>query len=124
MTSTTQAQKSYAKEAIMLPEEPPRLAPADWGSGDFLKQRRRHRTYIIWFAMVFTTLSFLGLGVLIGFQVWFRIKTNGAEIQLISDRSLQILAVSVFGQFIGVIILITRSVWSNDEFSLMKNNGS
>ena len=121
MKSTTKAQRTYAEEANALTVEPPQIAPPDWNPEDFFKQRSRHRSYIIWLAICLSSASFLLLVAIIIAQVCLKIK--GMDFQVISDRSFQVLAVSILGEAIGIIFLISRSVWSNHEFNLMKKKG-
>lgn len=115
---TAQEQTAYAAQADKLPTEEPKLLNPNWDSDSFFRQRKNHRTVLFYFSLTASALSLLFLCGVIITQIILRAKiAQGFEV--ISDQGLEIFAVAVFGQVFGVVYVIAKSVWSNDEFRLM-----
>ncbi|MFY9463092.1 MAG: hypothetical protein WAP52_02820, partial [Candidatus Sungiibacteriota bacterium] len=66
-----------------------------------------------------STVSLLFLYGVVITQLILRANID-AHFEVMSDWGLEIFAVAVFGQVFGVVYIIAQSVWSNDEFNLMK----
>jgi len=112
--------KEYNDEVSKLQTKKPEIGEPTWNSGDFFTQRHKHRSWLFTFAISFSCLSFLLLVALLGFQTYWRAR-GSPSFEVISDTGIEVLAVSVLGQAFGVILVIARSVWSNDEFHLLSN---
>src|ERR1700722_10860297 len=102
----TEAQ--YVATADGLPTKPTEVATPDWYSEKFFKQRSSHRAVLFWFAIIMSIISFFLLGGIIGFQTYVRLFWGNPSFQVISDQGLQILSVSVFGQFLGIVYVIAK----------------
>ncbi len=113
------SQESWVSTAIRLPTEEPNLKEPKWNSADFFQQRDSHRKWLFGFSLVTSMLSLLFLfGLVIG-QTLIRLYSGDHQFEIMSDWALEIFAVAIFGQVFGVVYIIARSVWSNDEFSIM-----
>lgn len=73
-------------------------------------QRKEQRDVLFWFSIRTATIALLFLIVLISAQAISRF-VKGDDFSLLSGFELEILSVSIFGQIISVIALITRSLW-------------
>lgn len=82
---------------------------------DILKQRREHREKILNFVQRLTWLSFSLLASIVCLQSIVRMFFNPA-FSVVDSFELEILSVSVFGQIIGVIYIITRSLWDDRNY--------
>ena len=80
-----------------------------------LKQRHEHRAIVFWFSIVATGLTLSLLLIAIGFQAWVRFR-YGNNFTLFQGYELEILSVGVFAQFIGVIAIITKSLWDDSPY--------
>lgn len=114
-----ETEEQYAKKAEGLATTPPEIqTPA--ALKPFFEQRNKHRNILFWFSLGMSMLSFLLLAGLLIAQIILRVLIN-VNFEAISDQAIQILAVSVFGQILGVVYVIAHALWSNDEFGLMGN---
>ncbi len=119
MVESDKSELDYAKEATNLPAKSPQREGfrGNWDK-KFFDERSRQRNCLFWFALIITSLSFLLLAGVVAVQAYTRSLGN-PNFQVMSDTSLEIFAVAVFGQAFGVVYIIAKAVWSNDEFGLM-----
>lgn len=75
-------------------------------------QRHEQRDQLFWFAIRSSSWSLMLLTASIVGQAWSRI-VFGANFSLFSGFELEILSVSIFSQLIGVVALITKSLWDD-----------
>lgn len=116
---TPQSGLDYSQIASSLPQKD--LEPEDFESNfgrGFLGGREKQRNLLLWFALGMSSLSLLILFFIVVWQALLRIKIS-PDFEIISERSLEILAVAIFGQVFGVVYIIAKAVWSNDEFKLI-----
>ena len=110
--------KGYEFATSSLLMHSPELPEREWDPKKYFDQRHKHRGSLFKFAM---WMSISALVLLIGIvmaQFFLRLYIE-QDFEVISERSLEILAVAVFGQVFGVIYIIAKALWSNDEFGLM-----
>lgn len=111
-------QKQYAQTTDALPGSPPQNKQPGWDQDKFFEQRSRHRSILFWSAIILSGISLLLIIGIVGIQAYMRIVKNDS-FEVLDNRGLEIVAVAVFGQIFGVIYIVAKSVWSNDEFRLM-----
>lgn len=102
------AAREISSERLSKPSISPELA-------DILKQRKHQRDTILIFSMKLTWASFGFLVLLISAQSLLKIW-KGPAFFLLEHSELEILSVAVFGQIIGVIYIITRSLWDDRTY--------
>lgn len=95
--------------------------PNDGGIKSILQQRHSHRVIVFWFSIGITTLSLLLFFTILGIQIWMRIFYY-SSFEVFTGHELEILAVSVFGQSLGIILIITRSLWDDTPYKDILNN--
>lgn len=78
-----------------------------------LGQRQNQRNIIFWFSIIMSFIAFVILVTLYGLQMSYRSRVGK---DLLSQSEINIFAVSVFVQVIGVIVIITRSLWNEEPF--------
>ena len=83
----------------------------------FLKERKFHRKVLFYFALVMSALSLASLIALIIAQAYFR-ATISPYFEIISDQGIEVVSVAIFGEIFGVIYIIAKAIWSNDEFKM------
>lgn len=79
-----------------------------------INERQAQRREMMNFVKGLTTKSFLLLVVVVIFQGFVRLFKSDYEV--INDVVFNILAVSVFGQVISVIVVIVKSLWDDTEY--------
>ncbi len=118
------------KEAKLLIEEEPGITSSQKVEGenfsnreirrgnlpDILQQRHSQRRFVFWFSLFFSGLSYLAFISLICVQVWIRIYTGKETFSVLDGYELELLSVSIFGQFIGVILIITKAIWTDSDY--------
>lgn len=82
--------------------------------GDILKQRHGQRSSLFWFALTFVTITTVCVFTAIGLQAY--LNFHGYARQLVDPRTLQIVVGGVFIQFIGLVGIITRSIWNDKPY--------
>ncbi len=74
------------------------------------EQRQRQRRWLFRFAIFWSSISLLFLFVLIIINSRVRFL-YGNDFALIGELELNVLSVAVFGQLIGVVTVIAKSLW-------------
>lgn len=83
--------------------------------GAILKERKNQRWVVFCFSIGSAIVSLIALFVIIGVQSYMRIARDG-NFTLLSGVELEVLSVSIFGQIIGVIYIIAKSIWDDSIF--------
>lgn len=78
---------------------------------DFQSQRLIHRDVLLWLVIGLSSLSFVFLVFVIGFQMWKRLSYPNYT--GVSDTVIDIIAVSVFAQVIAVVATIAKLVFKD-----------
>ena len=73
------------------------------------------------FVAFLTIASFMLLASIVAAQMIVR-SFGIADFEVLSDHGFEILTVGVFGQIMGVIYLIVKSLWSEREFEVIDKN--
>ncbi len=84
--------------------------------GDVLKQRHNQREVLFYFALWFVTLTTAIVFGLILYQAYINVKDPESHIKLINDHTLQIIVSGVFIQFVGLVGIITKSIWNDKPY--------
>lgn len=79
-----------------------------------LTERQGQRKIILWYSLGLTVAAFLALMGLVFWQA--AIRSSGSNATLFPGKELEVLSVAVFGQIIGVIYIITRSLWDDKNY--------
>ncbi len=111
-----QKEADYVSQASKIPSTPADEEPTK-PMEELSAQRSGQRDRLFKFAIRMSVASLLFLIILVIGQVVLRIIIN-PEFEIISDTGLQIISVSIFGQIIGVIYVIAKSLWGNYEIEM------
>lgn len=114
---------SISEEEILkvLQKSNDELTPSDLSSPEpdilknILDQRSQHRETVLKSILKLMWSSFWLLAILLVTQSCVRIFDD-SEFLLVSDTTFQILAVSVFGQIVAVVIVISKSLWDDSVY--------
>lgn len=77
-------------------------------------QRLTQRDFLFWFAIRSSSISLFFLIAVVSIQIIMRIFVN-PNIKLLDGAELEVLSVSVFGQCLGVVIIIAKSLWDENQ---------
>jgi hypothetical protein len=83
--------------------------------GNILEERKGQRKIVFYFAIGSAVVSFLLLFTIIAIQSYVRIFTDH-QFTLLNGYELEVLSVSVFGQILGIIYIIAKSIWDDSMF--------
>ena len=83
---------------------------------NLLNERKEQRNVLFSFSRRLVAYSLCFLLGIISIQSAIRIGTQYHDFILLSERTIEILAVSVFGNAIGVIYIITRRLWDDTPY--------
>lgn len=81
---------------------------------NILNQRYRQRNWLFGYSLVFSSLAFIGLVVMLIAQAVYKGQTRGGE--LFGALELETVALGVFIQFLGLIKIITDSLWNDKPY--------
>ncbi len=81
---------------------------------NYYRQRYAHRENIIKFAQRITVISLLSILFIIIVQGIVRVIFN-SNFAIFDGNEFEILSISVFGQSLGIVIIITKSLWDGSE---------
>ena len=82
-----------------------------------LTQRHKQRKMLFNFSLWLTGIGIVMLFVILLTQGYIRIFVTGKEtFKLFEGYELEILSVSLIGQFLGVISIITKSLWDDSAY--------
>lgn len=82
------------------------------------KQRSDQKNILFWSAIIWSWLSIVSLMAFIAFNAYFR-GTKGVQYSLFANYELEVLSVSVFGQIVGIVAIIAKSLWDETPFTKM-----
>jgi hypothetical protein len=82
--------------------------------GDVLKQRHRQRKILFRFALWFVSLTTLYVLAMVSMQAY--LNFHGYKATLIDPGVLKIIVTGLFVQFIGLLTIITRSIWNDKPY--------
>jgi len=82
--------------------------------GSILTQRYDQRKWLFRFATWFSSLSFIGLVAMLVTQAIYAINNDGK--QLFGTIELSTVGVGVFLQFLGLLKIITDSLWNDKPY--------
>jgi len=121
LESRTTAPISEEEILKVLQKSNDELTPSDLSSPEpdilknILDQRSQHRETVLKSILKLMWSSFWLLAILLVIQSCVRIFDD-SEFLLVSDTTFQILAVSVFGQIVAVVIMISKSLWDDSVY--------
>jgi len=81
---------------------------------ELVQERQKQRLEMLKFVKNLTFYSFSLLAGVVIFQGLVRLFMPGY--QIVNDMVFNILAVSVFGQVIGVVLIIVKSLWDDSKY--------
>lgn len=82
------------------------------------EQRKKLLTFYIWFTIVLSAF----VVALILLQAWTRIRLYDESIAIVPDNVFYFLVTGMFLQFIGLLTIVTKSVWSYTDFFQYKRD--
>lgn len=82
------------------------------------KQRHSQRNWLFVLSMFWLSISLIFLFVLISVNSYTKF-TKGEGFSLFGQYELEVLSISVFGQLVGIIAIIAKSLWDEAPFSEM-----
>lgn len=109
--------KSYINETVEVDDLPNQKE--DGGGkilSDLMNERKDNRKEMMKHVLGLTYLSFGLLCAIVFAQGAMRIFAGDKSFTLLDNYQLNIFAVSVFGQMIGVIIVIVKSLWDDEKY--------
>jgi hypothetical protein len=115
-------QKRYDKlftEAVASSEELFKYTVHDFSTpdkgsiGDILRQRHRQRKWLFRYALIFSTLTFVCLAVMLYAQGVYKMH-HGTD--LFGKIELGTVGIGVFVQFLGLLKIITDSLWNDRPY--------
>ncbi|QQS21911.1 hypothetical protein IPM09_05385 [Candidatus Saccharibacteria bacterium] len=84
---------------------------------EIFDQAKAHRSSLLWFYIWYTVVFSLVVIGLIFMQAYARVTIPGFEtIELVPQWAMYLLVVGMFGQFISLLMIITRKVWTFEPF--------
>lgn len=111
--------------ALKASDQPPRTASPNEELdkdlsdlvADIFEQAKKHRDWLIKFYILYTVvLSFLVMMLIFvqaGVRLW---NDKDANLELIPQWALDLIIVGMFGQFIGLLTIVTKKVWEFKPF--------
>lgn len=108
---------SYINETVVLEDLSTKETPSNQQMlSNLMDERRDNRREMLKHVLGLTYLSFGLLAFIVVTQTFVRIITGNGTFSLLDNYQLNIFAVSVFGQMIGVIIVIVKSLWDDEKY--------
>lgn len=112
--------KYWTEQLQHLRTTSPELPERDTGVlKDLLEERKSQRKTLFNFACYMALASFYLLAGVVLIQVQERTLYGRESFEVLDRYGLEILAVSVFGQIVGVIYIIAHSLWSGKDFDVI-----
>jgi len=104
------------KDSVTLRITNPRKDGLDGDVQEIYKQAQSHRNILVWFYVGYTVALSVAVVGLIVWQAYVRAESNNYTLELIPAWALDILVVGMFGQFIGLLAIVTKRVWEFKPF--------
>jgi hypothetical protein len=79
-------------------------------------QARKHRSWLVYFYIIYTIIFTLFVFYIIQKQADTRIKLNNSNFEIIPQWALNLLVTGMFAQFVGLPTIITKRVWDFRPF--------
>ncbi|HEY6737041.1 MAG TPA: hypothetical protein VI322_04980 [Candidatus Saccharimonadia bacterium] len=79
------------------------------------QQARLHRERLVSFYLWYTFLVTIAVLGLLYIQAEIRILSHG-KFEIIQEWALGLLVTGMFGQFVGLLLVVTKQVWNYKEF--------
>jgi hypothetical protein len=105
------SKKELAKPDSTLEEEVTKI----------FKQAHSHRGWLVNFYIGYTSASTIFVFVLIGLQAHYRIIWQDSHFEIIPQWALNLLVTGMFGQFVGLLTIVTQRVWDFKPFFTYHN---
>lgn len=81
-----------------------------------MDERRNHRKEMLSFVKKLTVSSFVLLCVIVLVQIAMRTLFGNPTFTVLDNYQLNIFAVAVFGEIIGLIFIIVHSLWNDEKY--------
>ena len=108
--------KKIAEQNTSYIEENAFSKPNPASVKDILAERKHQRCIIFYFSLALVTLSLGLLVTIIILQTFIRMKYNLPDFVILKDFEMEVLSVAVFGQAMGIIYIITKSLWDDTKY--------
>jgi len=110
--------KSYIHETVVVDDLSSNIASNNNQQilSNLMHERKDNRKEMLKHVLTLTYLSFGLLALIVITQGIIRIVTDIKDFTLLDNYQLNIFAVSVFGQMIGVIVVIVKSLWDDAKY--------
>ncbi len=96
-------------------------AKLDKEVADIFTQAKGHRNLLINFYICYTVVFTIFVLTLIGVQAHLRVVWHNSNFEIIPEWALNLLVVGMFGQFIGLLAIVTQRVWDFTPFFTYRN---
>ena|SRR3989344_1763287 len=117
MAQSKSIMNTYINETVVVDELPSKHSPSNQQIlSNLMDERRDNRKEMLRHVLGLTYLSFGLLAFIVITQTGMRIFTEMRDFTLLDNYQLNIFAVSVFGQMIGVIVVIVKSLWDDEKY--------
>ena len=84
---------------------------------DIYSHASRHRSVLVWFYIIYTSVFSLYVIAIITLQAYLRARyPDLRDVEIIPQWALYILISGMFGQFIGLLAIVTKKVWTFEPF--------
>ncbi|MCP3702013.1 MAG: hypothetical protein GY954_03670, partial [Alteromonas sp.] len=115
-TSKREANAIYRSLSDTTPPEKKPKRSLDRAIDDIYLQAHAHRNRLVTFYIIYTVIFSLFVAGLITFQAAARTVEGKEAIELIPQEALNLLVVGMFGQFISLLTIVTKKVWTFEPF--------
>lgn len=88
----------------------------DGNIGDILRQRHSQRAVLFYFSLGFVFVTTVVVFATILFQAWLNLNYPSSSVKLVNDTTLQIVVTGIFVQFVGLVGIITKSIWNDKPY--------
>lgn len=121
----TAAQKQSSRisdlfETLASSQQTPKIARSNEGLDqevqNIFKQASKHRQLLVLFYIIYTSVLSLAVVALIFWQAHERLVSGNPNLELIPQNALNLVVVGMFGQFIGLLTIVTKKVWEYKSF--------
>lgn len=84
-------------------------------------QARTHRGRLVNFYIFYTSASTVFVFCLIWLQAHYRVTWHDSHFEIIPQWAMNLLVTGMFGQFVGLLTIVTRRVWDFKPFFTYHN---
>ena len=111
-----EANAIYRSLNVDEPAEIPPTRTLDGAINDIYLQAHRHRDRLVTFYVIYTVVFSVFVATLIMFQAAARTVEGKETIELVPQWALNLLVAGMFGQFISLLTIVTKKVWTFEPF--------